>query len=237
MRQQIGGNFAPPLTDEKLAAYAEMIEASPDSRVRDLLRVAHKCCSRWWDLPESTEGVETPHPVGRGMVMPLDEPIKQDLYDLIPWKDEIEGMKLLFDDIEKDIAERNTKALEGWQLSVKQAVVQKYFPSPEKLKASIAAYNVYKSVGMGWLADVLPAGSSKESVDVVMKSVLEFEVVYKACEAETVQAIRNKAHPQFPYPTLEPTPLRDAAHHLLWHVIELDLDREPITKDKLAGAA
>lgn len=28
-------------------------------------------------------------------------------------------------------------------------------------------------------------------------------------------------------------PLRDAAHHLLWHVVELDLDREPITADKL----
>jgi len=27
--------------------------------------------------------------------------------------------------------------------------------------------------------------------------------------------------------------LRDAAHHLLWHVVELDLDREPITTDKL----
>lgn len=27
--------------------------------------------------------------------------------------------------------------------------------------------------------------------------------------------------------------LRNAAFHLLWHVKELDLDREPITKDKL----
>ncbi len=28
-------------------------------------------------------------------------------------------------------------------------------------------------------------------------------------------------------------PLRDLAHHLLWHVKEMDLDREPITSDKL----
>jgi hypothetical protein len=27
--------------------------------------------------------------------------------------------------------------------------------------------------------------------------------------------------------------LRDAAHHLLWHVVELNLDREPITTDKV----
>jgi len=27
--------------------------------------------------------------------------------------------------------------------------------------------------------------------------------------------------------------LRNAAHHLLWHVVELNLDREPITADKL----
>ena len=29
-------------------------------------------------------------------------------------------------------------------------------------------------------------------------------------------------------------PLRDAAHHLLWFANELNLDREPITSDKLA---
>ncbi len=28
-------------------------------------------------------------------------------------------------------------------------------------------------------------------------------------------------------------PLRDAAHHLLWHAREFDLDREPLTSDKL----
>lgn len=28
-------------------------------------------------------------------------------------------------------------------------------------------------------------------------------------------------------------PLRDAAFHLLWHVRELNLDREPITKDRV----
>jgi hypothetical protein len=28
-------------------------------------------------------------------------------------------------------------------------------------------------------------------------------------------------------------PLRDAAHHLLWHGFELEMDREPITMDKL----
>lgn len=31
--------------------------------------------------------------------------------------------------------------------------------------------------------------------------------------------------------------VRHAAHHLLWHVIELCLDREPITTDKLPKAA
>jgi hypothetical protein len=30
-------------------------------------------------------------------------------------------------------------------------------------------------------------------------------------------------------------PLCDAAHHLLWHVCELNLDREPITSDKLGA--
>jgi hypothetical protein len=35
------------------------------------------------------------------------------------------------------------------------------------------------------------------------------------------------------FETLPPGELRDAAHHLLWHAIEIALDREPLTMDKL----
>lgn len=43
-------------------------------------------------------------------------------------------------------------------------------------------------------------------------------------------------HIQELFDTIDPASakdLRDAVHHLLWHVVELDLDREPLTKDRL----
>lgn len=138
-RRFIGGSFAPPLTDAKLAAYRDLIDALPPSAVRDALDTLHKCCAEWWELPESS-GTETrPHAVGIGTVVDLDEPSKTALYDLIPWAHELNAMG-------------------GW--------------------TDATGYH-----------------------------------------AGLFDDLRGE--------------LRDAAFHLLWHVKELDLDREPITNDKL----
>ena len=133
MSKQIGGSFAPPLSDEKLAAYQELINLVPEkTQLREALDTCMKCVMKWWELPESSSGSK-PHGSGRGALIELDDSIKSDLWDLIPWKEEIETIKKLFDGIEP---------------------------------------------------------------------------------------VKDKA-------------LRNAAYHLLWHVIELDLDREPITNDKI----
>lgn len=131
--QNIGGSFAPPLTDAKIASYKAAITALPLSPVKDACEVLLTCCEKWWELPEPNGTEVKPHPVGRGQIVSLQSDHAEALEPHIPWKHEIEGMKVLFDGISNE--------------------TQK--------------------------------------------------------------------------------PLRDMAHHLLWHVIELDLEREPITADRL----
>ena len=57
------------------------------------------------------------------------------------------------------------------------------------------------------------------------------EVLYDAIpwthELEAIEALFNGIDP------ILQKRLRDAAQHLLWHVKELNLDREPLTNDKL----
>lgn len=139
-QQRVGGSFAPPLDDQKLAAYRALIDAVPVSPARDALDALHKCCAAWWDLPESTGTGTRPHASGRGTIVDLAEPAKKTLWDLIPWTHELLAMGGRTD-------EKGT-----------------YHPG-----------------------------------------------LFDALESE----------------------LRNAAFHLLWHVRELDLDREPLTADKL----
>lgn len=133
-RQQFGGTFAPPLTDEKLAEYKAMIDALPaDSQVKDVCGKLYACTLQWWELPESVDTATRKHQSGRGVITELDADVQKKLWDAIPWDYELQ--------------------------------------------------------------------------------------VY----AKVLEGISNETD----------KPLRDAAHHLLWHVCELNLDREPLTADKL----
>lgn len=147
MSKQIGGSFAPPLSDEKLAVYQELINLVPEkTQLREALDTCMKCVKKWWELPESSSSSK-PHGSGRGALIELDDSIKSDLWDLIPWKEEIETIKKLFDEIKPN--------------------------------------------------------------------------------ADTINPITDRVIPNYN------RDLRNAAYHLLWHVVELDLDREPITNDKI----
>lgn len=130
---QIGGSFAPPLSDQLIAQYRALIDnLDPRSQIKDAMQKCLKCCEEWWKLPDSS-GAGKPHPVGVGTIVDLDKPIADALWEHIPWKEELEGYKAMFDTID-------------------------------------------------------PVGQRD---------------------------------------------LRNAAHHLLWHAIELEMDREPLTSDKL----
>lgn len=96
--QRTGGSFAPPLTDEKLAAYELLVPTEPGP-LRDSLLTCLKCVKNWWGLPDSTESVPLPHPSGMGAIVPLDAPIAKALWDDIPWGPEILMIQSVFDAI------------------------------------------------------------------------------------------------------------------------------------------
>lgn len=99
-KQRIGGTFAPPLTDELLASYRKMIDGVPaKTQLREALESCFACCAKWWDLPESTNGKATPHASGRGVILDLDAPVAEALWDRIPWEEELETYGKLFDGI------------------------------------------------------------------------------------------------------------------------------------------
>lgn len=99
-KQRIGGCFAPPLTDEILTKYRQLINAVPaKTQLREALEDCFSCCGKWWELPESTNGKGSPHLSGKGVMLDLDDNIKADLWDHIPWDEEIATFDKLFDGI------------------------------------------------------------------------------------------------------------------------------------------
>lgn len=143
--RQAGGSFAPPIDDAKLGKY-RALAAQAGGPVKDAMQTLLKCVGKWWDLPESRSGNDTPHPSGRGLIRKLDKEFADQLDELIPWEHELKAMAALFGE--------------------------------------------------------LPDGQEERGGEVVIVN-------------QTAADLRN------------------AAHHLLWYVKELNLDREPITRDKL----
>jgi hypothetical protein len=93
---RFGGCFAPPLTDSLLSAYATLIKNSEPSAVRDAMQCCVDCVKQWWALPESTSG-GSPHPSGRGQIVPLDEDCLMKIDEQVPWDHELYGIQTLFD--------------------------------------------------------------------------------------------------------------------------------------------
>jgi hypothetical protein len=232
--QHVGGSFAPPLTDELLANYAELADTA-EPEIRDAMLTLHKCAAAWWEQPESTSPGR-PHMSGRGTIIALDKPIAAALWDLIPWTRELVSMGELFASVQADEVARNSVKLAAWRSAVTEAIARAMLPggSIVALQAKVNFYHEIKRLcgtvagtwGSGiaeYVLDKLFAGSN---VEAAQQAANEYTLALKL-------AFSGASAPPVPRPELEPTPLRDAAHHLLWFARELDMDREPITKDKL----
>lgn len=148
----IGGSFAPPLSDEKLASYATLIASMPPSAERDACALLMTCCEKWWNLPEPAGTAARAHPSGVGTIIALQDDHKAELDPHIPWGHELAAIQALFDQ--------------------------------------------------------LPTGTTEQPP------------THKPRHVVTDALAHN---------------IRNMAFHLLWHVRELDLDREPLTADKLRG--
>lgn len=97
--------FAPPLTDESLAAYKAAAAALPRSEVRDAMLTCLAAVEAWWILPESTRKdakrlTTTVKGEERAVAFtPLERTHQEQLFDLIPWPYELDAMLALFDKI------------------------------------------------------------------------------------------------------------------------------------------
>ena len=99
-RTYYGGSFAPELTEPTLARYADLVRTTdPASVIGDYLRQLMKVVNAWWALPESTGPAGEKHASGRGVLQPLDETIKSELWELIPWAGEINAIQAELDNL------------------------------------------------------------------------------------------------------------------------------------------
>lgn len=99
LQPRIGGSFAPPLSDAKLAEYAAMVDSLPPSPVKDHMATLLHCCNQWWELPESNGTRVRAHPVGVGTIVDLHPEIMSKLEPHIPWMEELDMMAGVFEAI------------------------------------------------------------------------------------------------------------------------------------------
>lgn len=91
-RQQAGGSFAPPLSEELFVAYKAMIDAEPAGPVKDAMTQLYNCCAAWWNLPDSSGTGSKPHASGIGVIVPLDHEVRTALDTHVPWNHELDAM-------------------------------------------------------------------------------------------------------------------------------------------------
>lgn len=105
MPMMYGGSFAPKLTEDMLDGYKELIEdidptaAKHYGPVKDQMTRLAKMVEVFHETPESTRA-GTPHPSGRGMVVPLAKEEVERIDAHVPWDYEVESLKELFDKID-----------------------------------------------------------------------------------------------------------------------------------------
>lgn len=243
---QIGGCFAPPLTDELLTSYdAKINNLEPQSRARDILQKLLALVWAWWNLPESN-GKASRGPFG-AMAMPLDPKVAEELAELTPWTAELQAYEAALDELDRDAANRNSMKLDGWRQAIADHYMSQAFKGENiaTVRSALRFYTRVKTaidkLSMGTLGGAAAAGALAVAYPGYSKSWID-EAGPKAKVAwnATVAAYRSPKSAPIPRPDLEATPLRDLAFHLLWHAKELagdtdeEMGREPVTADKVA---
>lgn len=80
------------ITDESLARYRQLIDEMPRSAVRDTLDEFHRAVAKWWELPESTKAEPRLWNTSGGRKLteqPMDQEIIDELFELVPWPEEM----------------------------------------------------------------------------------------------------------------------------------------------------
>jgi hypothetical protein len=97
-RKRIGGSFAPPLGVAGLDRYRQLAETA-SGQVKDYILELCNMLATFWQTGESQNG-GTPHPSGRGTIIPLEDEEIQRIWDVVPWPNECDLMGQVFDSID-----------------------------------------------------------------------------------------------------------------------------------------
>lgn len=96
-----GGSFAPPLSAEKLAAYAALVPTIEDPQVKETMEKLHALGVEFQKTPSSTLA-GSPHPSGMGEIVRLEPAEIQRIWDLVPWDYELAAMQTKLDGLAAD---------------------------------------------------------------------------------------------------------------------------------------
>lgn len=96
-RIRIGGSFAPPLTAEKLAHYKSLAK-NAGGQIGDYMAQLAKMLETFRETPDSQQP-GTPHPSGRGTIVPLEDAEIERIWDVVPWAEELDVIGKVFDTI------------------------------------------------------------------------------------------------------------------------------------------
>jgi hypothetical protein len=95
---RIGGSFAPPLDATKVVAYRRLADSAPP-QIREAVHKLADMAVLFQETPRSSLP-GAPHPVGRGVIVPLEKAEVERIWDAVPWAEEIEMYAALFDKID-----------------------------------------------------------------------------------------------------------------------------------------
>lgn len=95
---RIGGSFAPPLDAERLQAYRQAAQ-SADAPTRDAMLALANLVEHFQRTGPSRQP-GTPHPSGRGVIVPLEAAEVARIWDHVPWDHELDAMAGLFDQLD-----------------------------------------------------------------------------------------------------------------------------------------
>lgn len=246
--------LAPPLTGEALARYRRLVDGvPPKTELRDALDALLACVEPWWELPESkasgrVEPLRFSHRAAGGErvdtavpVVPLEEGILARLWYVIPWERELQAMKPVLDAVQAAEAQANGAALERWRVAVRAALVAAEFTPEEAaglngqprrmLRTLLAALGRFGDAAEPFvdpLIAVFAPGHDRAGLTALGDRM-------RAVEAKLTDVLNGVAPAPVTKPPLYATELRDAAAHLWWLAMELCLEREPLTNDRLQG--
>jgi len=97
MRQGHGGSFAPPVDDAKINEY-ELLANEADEQVKNYMLGLIKMLRMFRETAESSE---TPyiHPTRVAEIIPLEKAEIERIWDVVPWKEELDMMGTVFDQL------------------------------------------------------------------------------------------------------------------------------------------